>query len=166
MTFSRVRISPLSKTSKIYPKKRHVCEPTKKGRKPNVFDPLRRIYRECKLWRRRRDSNPRNPFGVYAISSRAPSTGLGDFSMLCRYRHAQRLYNLYRVLSTSDMRGIIAWYKYGLCKEGYYNETDHQQDNLCRTLVVHSDRFRRLLRCQDIRRDHRYHPSLRILSAP
>ncbi len=46
MTFSGVRISPLSKTSKIYPKKRHVCEPAKKGRKPNVFNPLRRIYRE------------------------------------------------------------------------------------------------------------------------
>ena len=33
------------------------------------------------LWRRRRDSNPRNPFGVYTISSRAPSTRLGDFSV-------------------------------------------------------------------------------------
>lgn len=34
-----------------------------------------------KLWRRRRDSNSRNPFGVYTISSRAPSTRLGDFSV-------------------------------------------------------------------------------------
>lgn len=33
------------------------------------------------LWRRRRDSNPRNRFAVYTISSRAPSTKLGDFSM-------------------------------------------------------------------------------------
>lgn len=33
--------------------------------------------------RRRRDSNSRNAFDVYAISSRAPSTKLGDFSTLC-----------------------------------------------------------------------------------
>ena len=30
--------------------------------------------------RRRRDSNPRTDFGRYTISSRAPSTKLGDFS--------------------------------------------------------------------------------------
>ena len=33
------------------------------------------------MWRRRRDSNPRDAFDAYAISSRAPSTKLGDFSM-------------------------------------------------------------------------------------
>ena len=38
------------------------------------------------LWRRRRDSNPRNPFGVYTISSRAPSTRLGDFSVFLTIR--------------------------------------------------------------------------------
>ena len=32
-------------------------------------------------WRRRRDSNPRTAYDGYTISSRAPSTGLGDFSM-------------------------------------------------------------------------------------
>ena len=32
------------------------------------------------VWRRRRDSNSRNRFAVYTISSRAPSTRLGDFS--------------------------------------------------------------------------------------
>ena len=34
------------------------------------------------LWRRRRDSNPRDPFEAYTISSRARSTKLRDFSML------------------------------------------------------------------------------------
>ena len=33
------------------------------------------------FWRRRRDSNPRDAFDAYAISSRAPSTELGDFSI-------------------------------------------------------------------------------------
>jgi hypothetical protein len=33
-------------------------------------------------WRRRRDSNPRDPFGAYTISSRARSTKLRDFSTL------------------------------------------------------------------------------------
>ncbi len=33
------------------------------------------------FWRRRRDSNPRDAFDAYAISSRAPSTKLGDFSI-------------------------------------------------------------------------------------
>ena len=33
------------------------------------------------LWRRRRDSNPRTAFDRYTISSRAPSTKLGDFSV-------------------------------------------------------------------------------------
>ena len=32
-------------------------------------------------WRRRRDSNPRTAFDRYAISSRAPSTKLGDSSI-------------------------------------------------------------------------------------
>ena len=37
------------------------------------------------FWRRRRDSNPRNAFDAYTISSRAPSTRLGDFSIkLCQ----------------------------------------------------------------------------------
>ena len=35
------------------------------------------IFRE----RRRRDSNPRDAFDAYTISSRAPSTKLGDFSI-------------------------------------------------------------------------------------
>ena len=33
------------------------------------------------FWRRRRDSNPRSAFNAYTISSRAPSTKLGDFSI-------------------------------------------------------------------------------------
>ncbi len=33
------------------------------------------------LWRRRRDSNPRTAYHGYTISSRAPSTKLGDSSM-------------------------------------------------------------------------------------
>ena len=35
------------------------------------------------FWRRRRDSNSRDPFGAYAISSRARSTKLRDFSTFC-----------------------------------------------------------------------------------
>ena len=34
-----------------------------------------------KKWRRRRDSNPRDPFGAYTISNRARSTKLRDFSV-------------------------------------------------------------------------------------
>ena len=42
------------------------------------------------IWRRRRDSNPRYPFGVYTISNRARSTKLRDFStLLCRTVHIQ-----------------------------------------------------------------------------
>ena len=43
------------------------------------------------LWRRRRDSNPRDAFDAYTISSRAPSTKLGDFSMIfnCAVRKGQ-----------------------------------------------------------------------------
>ena len=33
------------------------------------------------MWRRRRDSNPRDPFGAYTISNRARSTKLRDFSV-------------------------------------------------------------------------------------
>ena len=33
------------------------------------------------FWRRRRDSNPRDPFGAYTISNRARSTKLRDFSV-------------------------------------------------------------------------------------
>ena len=36
------------------------------------------------FWRRRRDSNSRTDFGGYTISSRAPSTRLGDFSISSR----------------------------------------------------------------------------------
>ena len=32
------------------------------------------------LWRRRRDLNPRTPYGCYTISNRARSAGLRDFS--------------------------------------------------------------------------------------
>ncbi len=44
------------------------------------------FIRSSQYWRRRRDSNPRNPFGVYTISSRAPSTRLGDFSVFLTIR--------------------------------------------------------------------------------
>lgn len=32
------------------------------------------MYQGFRLWRRARDSNPRNAFDVYTISNRAPST--------------------------------------------------------------------------------------------
>ena len=49
------------------------------------------------IWRRRRDSNPRDAINAYTISSRAPSTKLGDFSMhIMRYLiapdHSSRCY--------------------------------------------------------------------------
>ena len=42
----------------------------------------RQLITNCRpqVWRRRRDSNPRTACDGYTISSRAPSTGLGDFS--------------------------------------------------------------------------------------
>ena len=43
---------------------------------------------EAPLKRRRRDSNPRDAFDAYAISSRAPSTKLGDFSIAV-YNHSK-----------------------------------------------------------------------------
>ena len=45
-------------------------------------------------WRRRRDSNSRTAFDGYTISSRAPSTGLGDFSIFSSFAafgHVRRL---------------------------------------------------------------------------
>ena len=44
-------------------------------KKENLF------HLEEVCWRRRRDSNPRYPYGVYTISNRARSTGLRDFSI-------------------------------------------------------------------------------------
>ena len=38
-------------------------------------------FKGFKKWRRRRDSNPRDPFGAYTISNRARSTKLRDFSV-------------------------------------------------------------------------------------
>ena len=45
------------------------------------------------FWRRRRDSNPRTAFDGYTISSRAPSTKLGD-SSVCRSADAEGLYSV------------------------------------------------------------------------
>ena len=42
------------------------------------------------FWRRRRDSNPRYPFGVYTISNRARSTKLRDFSIAARLDYYTR----------------------------------------------------------------------------
>ena len=49
--------------------------------------------RNLPVWRRRRDSNPRDAFDAYTISSRAPSTKLGDFStiFICSHRTGQAL---------------------------------------------------------------------------
>ena len=54
-------------------------KPTTNNKKPESL--LNRGFQVFAHWRRRRDSNSRNPFGVYTISSRAPSTRLGDFSV-------------------------------------------------------------------------------------
>ena len=53
------------------PKKEH-----KKTRKPLINKGLRVFS----FWRRRRDSNPRDPFEAYTISNRVRSTKLRDFS--------------------------------------------------------------------------------------
>ena len=38
------------------------------------YKPKTLMYQGLRLWRRARDSNPRNAFDVYTISNRAPST--------------------------------------------------------------------------------------------
>ena len=56
----------------------------KNGRVLIVAFPQNKAGARCApalFWRRRRDSNSRTAFDGYTISSRAPSTGLGDFSM-------------------------------------------------------------------------------------
>ena len=55
------------------------------------------------IWRRRRDSNPRDAFDAYAISSRAPSTKLGDFSMLI-----YKIYSIFELLFGCSTKDIIA----------------------------------------------------------
>ena len=49
----------------------------------DFFDSLSKTHCTVCLafWRRRRDSNPRDPFGAYTISNRARSTKLRDFSV-------------------------------------------------------------------------------------
>ena len=63
------------------------------------------------VWRRRRDSNPRDAFDAYTISSRAPSTKLGDFSRKVTWSRHQRwiLYRAWRILSRGNFRfsGIL-----------------------------------------------------------
>ena len=44
------------------------------------------------LWRRRRDLNPRTPYGCYTISNRARSAGLRDFSEYKQYSNVQLVY--------------------------------------------------------------------------
>ena len=51
-------------------------------------------------WRRRRDSNPRTAYDDYTISSRAPSTGLGDFSK-----------SIIRPLSVSAQKAALLYHK-------------------------------------------------------
>lgn len=65
-----------SLTQRVRPK-------TKKHPVPHSFSQKRKTVRDGVLlsWRRRRDSNPWDVFDAYAISSRAPSTKLGDFSI-------------------------------------------------------------------------------------
>ena len=47
-------------------------------RPENIKNPV--TVKVTGFWRRWRDSNSRDPFGAYTISSRAPSTKLGDIS--------------------------------------------------------------------------------------
>lgn len=57
------------------------------------------------FWRRRRDSNPRDPFGAYTISNRARSTKLRDFSVF-----ALRMRRVKIVLSNATL-AIIAGFE-------------------------------------------------------
>ena len=58
------------------------------------------------LWRRRRDSNSRDAFDAYAISSRAPSTKLGDFSIF-NWRIVPLPINAGRSSLTSHQRRLL-----------------------------------------------------------
>ena len=51
------------------------------AKEPILSDKLSYTNKCRYSWRRRRDSNPRTAFDRYAISSRAPSTKLGDSSI-------------------------------------------------------------------------------------
>ena len=53
----------------------------------------RQLITNCRpqVWRRRRDSNPRGAINAYTISNRAPSTKLGDFSILIERPHEKAL---------------------------------------------------------------------------
>lgn len=57
-------------------------------------------------WRRRRDSNSRDAFDAYAISSRAPSTKLGDFSIF-NWQIAPLPINAGRSSLTSHQRRLL-----------------------------------------------------------
>ena len=48
------------------------------------------MYQGFRLWRRARDSNPRNAFDVYTISNRAPSTSSDNSP--CLQSNARLLY--------------------------------------------------------------------------
>ena len=71
----------------MLPGKRSANTEPAKAAAPNPFvlkkqekGHAQRLFEHVLLWRRRRDSNPRTAFDRYAISSRAPSTKLGDSS--------------------------------------------------------------------------------------
>ncbi len=57
-----------------------VPEPQSGALTPSPRPPFT-VYLISALWRRRRDSNPRDACDAYTISNRAPSTRLGHFSM-------------------------------------------------------------------------------------
>ena len=44
------------------------------------------MYQGFRLWRRARDSNPRNAFDVYTISNRAPSCKIAKTLMYQRFQ--------------------------------------------------------------------------------
>ena len=58
----------------------HLSQDARDAAAQRNFDAQRQISRTLVRERRGWDSNPRDPFGAYTISSRAPSTGLGHLS--------------------------------------------------------------------------------------
>ncbi len=77
-------------------------------------------------WRRRRDSNPRDPYEAYTISNRARSTKLRDFSTFCSSRSQYSLAVSSSIIIIYDLckvkHIIIATLIFVFCPISWYNQ--------------------------------------------
>ena len=78
----------------------HLCAETAENPDSKRFSGIEKAHRNSikitvDLWRRARDSNPRNAFYVYTISSRAPSTNSDNspFKTCLGHRHLHIISN-------------------------------------------------------------------------